>query len=300
MSPQSSVKINQISLDESGEHVGICSEDGKVRSLCSSPLVTDPQACRKKKNVNLFLIFIIQPKICIKLILSGLNFMLMMWNLRCFVVHFYLHSQSINLKLYLYRICTYFLYKSWIYKKRAYFDCVELSVSHQPSMDTLSMFATLLLSCLFSSLPPSFKDFTVKICSLIPPSPHSSHSSGKNKILSHTKKWSTQLKSMLQQLFALNQLSWLLILWKSNLIPNRWCGSQKEIISEFYIIPLLREKKKKKYVFLLLRASEEERLGVVHSNGTLGCVVANWGCGRVSCGGFTESTRPLIGDPAEK
>lgn len=28
--PQSSVKINQISLDESGEHVGICSEDGKV------------------------------------------------------------------------------------------------------------------------------------------------------------------------------------------------------------------------------------------------------------------------------
>ena len=32
VSPQSSVKINQISLDESGEHVGICSEDGKVRS----------------------------------------------------------------------------------------------------------------------------------------------------------------------------------------------------------------------------------------------------------------------------
>lgn len=28
---QSSVTINQISLDESGEHVGICSEDGKVR-----------------------------------------------------------------------------------------------------------------------------------------------------------------------------------------------------------------------------------------------------------------------------
>lgn len=25
------MKINQISLDESGEHVGICSEDGKVR-----------------------------------------------------------------------------------------------------------------------------------------------------------------------------------------------------------------------------------------------------------------------------
>uniref|UniRef100_A0A669EYU8 Vacuolar protein sorting-associated protein 41 homolog n=1 Tax=Oreochromis niloticus TaxID=8128 RepID=A0A669EYU8_ORENI len=37
----SSVKINQISLDESGEHVGICSEDGKVRSLHSSPLATD-------------------------------------------------------------------------------------------------------------------------------------------------------------------------------------------------------------------------------------------------------------------
>ena len=31
---QSSVKINQISLDESGENVGICSEDGKVRHLC--------------------------------------------------------------------------------------------------------------------------------------------------------------------------------------------------------------------------------------------------------------------------
>ena len=28
---QSSVKINQVSLDESGENVGICSEDGKVR-----------------------------------------------------------------------------------------------------------------------------------------------------------------------------------------------------------------------------------------------------------------------------
>lgn len=28
---QSSVKINQISLDESGEHIGVCSEDGKVR-----------------------------------------------------------------------------------------------------------------------------------------------------------------------------------------------------------------------------------------------------------------------------
>nr|XP_020483757.2 vacuolar protein sorting-associated protein 41 homolog [Labrus bergylta] len=37
----SSVKINQISLDESGEHVGICSEDGKVRSLCSLQTVTD-------------------------------------------------------------------------------------------------------------------------------------------------------------------------------------------------------------------------------------------------------------------
>lgn len=27
---QSPVKINQISLDESGEHMGVCSEDGKV------------------------------------------------------------------------------------------------------------------------------------------------------------------------------------------------------------------------------------------------------------------------------
>ena len=25
------MKINQISLDESGEHMGVCSEDGKVR-----------------------------------------------------------------------------------------------------------------------------------------------------------------------------------------------------------------------------------------------------------------------------
>lgn len=56
------------------------------------------------------------------------------------------------------------------------------------------------------------------------------------------KKWSRQLKSMLQQLFALNQFSWLLILWKSNLILNRWCGSEKEIASEFYIIPLLKKK----------------------------------------------------------
>lgn len=28
---QSPVKINQVSLDESGEHMGVCSEDGKVR-----------------------------------------------------------------------------------------------------------------------------------------------------------------------------------------------------------------------------------------------------------------------------
>lgn len=28
---QSPVKINQISLDESGEHMGVCSEDGKVQ-----------------------------------------------------------------------------------------------------------------------------------------------------------------------------------------------------------------------------------------------------------------------------
>lgn len=40
VSLQSSVKINQISLDESGDHVGICSEDGKVRF----PLVTHPWA----------------------------------------------------------------------------------------------------------------------------------------------------------------------------------------------------------------------------------------------------------------
>uniref|UniRef100_A0A8C7KZR5 Vacuolar protein sorting-associated protein 41 homolog n=1 Tax=Oncorhynchus kisutch TaxID=8019 RepID=A0A8C7KZR5_ONCKI len=33
------VRINQISLDESGEHVGICSEDGKVRALCSELVV---------------------------------------------------------------------------------------------------------------------------------------------------------------------------------------------------------------------------------------------------------------------
>lgn len=47
--PQSSVKINQISLDESGEHVGICSEDGKVSAAyvtdhcpCKHPLRLDP------------------------------------------------------------------------------------------------------------------------------------------------------------------------------------------------------------------------------------------------------------------
>lgn len=60
VSPQSSVKINQISLDESGEHVGICSEDGKVRSLRSSPPVTDPWACserKKKPHQSVFFIF---------------------------------------------------------------------------------------------------------------------------------------------------------------------------------------------------------------------------------------------------
>ncbi|XP_021562813.1 vacuolar protein sorting-associated protein 41 homolog [Carlito syrichta] len=30
----SPVKINQISLDESGEHMGVCSEDGKVWQAC--------------------------------------------------------------------------------------------------------------------------------------------------------------------------------------------------------------------------------------------------------------------------
>ena len=29
------MKINQISLDESGEHMGVCSEDGKVSAQCS-------------------------------------------------------------------------------------------------------------------------------------------------------------------------------------------------------------------------------------------------------------------------
>lgn len=52
VSSQSSVKINQISLDESGEHVGICSEDGKVRSLRSSLLVTDPWVCREGEITN--------------------------------------------------------------------------------------------------------------------------------------------------------------------------------------------------------------------------------------------------------
>lgn len=58
MSPQSSVKINQISLDESGEHVGICSEDGKVRSLPSSRLVTDPWSSQKKKKNHQSVFFI--------------------------------------------------------------------------------------------------------------------------------------------------------------------------------------------------------------------------------------------------
>uniref|UniRef100_A0A8C7R302 Vacuolar protein sorting-associated protein 41 homolog n=1 Tax=Oncorhynchus mykiss TaxID=8022 RepID=A0A8C7R302_ONCMY len=40
----SPVRINQISLDESGEHVGICSEDGKVRALCSE-LVAIKEGC---------------------------------------------------------------------------------------------------------------------------------------------------------------------------------------------------------------------------------------------------------------
>lgn len=54
MSPQSSVKINQISLDESGEHVGICSEDGKVRSLRSSQLVTDPWVWSEESPIRVF------------------------------------------------------------------------------------------------------------------------------------------------------------------------------------------------------------------------------------------------------
>lgn len=54
VSPQSSVKINQISLDESGEHVGICSEDGKVRSRHSSPLVTGPWEENRQSVVFIF------------------------------------------------------------------------------------------------------------------------------------------------------------------------------------------------------------------------------------------------------
>lgn len=66
MCPQSSVKINQISLDESGDHVGICSEDGKVRSLCSSAPFTDPWAYTKKKIHNqCFSSFIIHLKLLI-------------------------------------------------------------------------------------------------------------------------------------------------------------------------------------------------------------------------------------------
>ena len=73
VSLQSSVKINQISLDESGEHVGICSEDGKVRYLCSSALVTDGLQQKKKKNSNqCFSSYIIHPLIHIKLSLSTL------------------------------------------------------------------------------------------------------------------------------------------------------------------------------------------------------------------------------------
>lgn len=63
-------------------------------------------------------------------------------------------------------------YQFWRVGKRIALRSVELSVRHQPSMDTLSMFSTLLLSCLLSSLPPSFMDFEVKICSLISPPTH--------------------------------------------------------------------------------------------------------------------------------
>ncbi len=192
------------------------------------------------------------------------------------------------------------LHQFWRVGERIALRSVELSVSHQPSMDTLSMFSTLLLSCLFSSLPPSFMDFAVKICSLISPSPLlPALWWQKNKILSH-KKWSRQLKSMLQQLFALNQFSWLLILWKSNLILNRWCGSKRSHQSFILFLYL-----KKKSVFFL-GASDKEKLGVMCSNGTLGFVVANWGCGPrwgllfLNPAGFKESTCPLIGDPAEK
>lgn len=84
-------------------------------------------------------------------------------------------------------------------RKRLALRSAGLSVSHQPSMDTLSMFSTLLLSCLFSSLPPSFMDFAVKICSLIPSTPPSppyfQHSGGKKKTRScRTKKVEQTIK----------------------------------------------------------------------------------------------------------
>lgn len=81
VSPQSSVKINQISLDESGEHVGICSEDGKVRSLHSSPLASDLWACSKKWNhQSVLLIFHNSSSDSYKLALSAWNFIIMIWN----------------------------------------------------------------------------------------------------------------------------------------------------------------------------------------------------------------------------
>lgn len=85
----------------------------------------------------------------IKLLLSAFNVMLMMRGSRCFYLihgHIFPMMHAFKRSLHLF----------WVVGER-----LELrwGVSH-PSAMYVSMFSTLLLSCLFSSLPPSFMAFS--------------------------------------------------------------------------------------------------------------------------------------------
>lgn len=157
------------------------------------------------------------------------------------------------------------LYQVWRVVWRLALRSVELSVSHQLSVDTLTLFSTFLLSCLFSSLPPPVIDFTVKICSLISPFPYFIALWWHKQDLVALKVERTIIINATAFVFTLNQFDWPLILWQSNLILYRQCGSEKKIL-------LVHN-----FLKFLFGHYMKRNWGVTDSNATLGFVVAIWG-----------------------
>lgn len=174
--PQSSVKINQISLDESGEHVGICSEDGKV----SATDVT--HHCPHNTTTILVYQWASSPQVT--WIIAFLNLLEIIWNLECAIAGFYTTVGALTWSCIITlsaRKPFFFFLLSWFRKSlkacasftdsgrglRSDVQSCQSAISRQRIPSPCSL--PYLLSCLFSSLPPSFMDFAVKICSLISP-----------------------------------------------------------------------------------------------------------------------------------